>query len=216
LNLKRASNEIARMKAAKGDTDNIDKNLRWAQDRQDDIESYKMKYSEKLAKLRQAKVKINAGKKLNEEMLQFLTDEGINVAQITRPNADMAELTKAIDNYYNLMSDVDKLEAEADETVKGLVETGNLSKAISKGRKKKEEITTRQTEEKGALLSNAMQWIKTQSPSLFYSTDPEMGIQKIINELPANLSSVVKESIDTARNRGVSDEAIYNRLLGKR
>ena len=216
LNLKRASNEIARMKAAKGDTDNIDKNLRWAQDRQDDIESYKMKYSEKLAKLRQAKVKINAGKKLNEEMLQFLTDEGINVAQITRPNADMAELTKAIDNYYNLMSNVDKLEAEADETVKGLVETGNLSKAISKGRKKKEEITTRQTEEKGALLSNAMQWIKTQSPSLFYSTDPEMGIQKIINELPVNLSSVVKESIDTARNRGVSDEAIYNRLLGKR
>jgi hypothetical protein len=114
------------------------------------------------------------------------------------------------------MSDVDKLEAEADETVKGLVETGNLSKAISKGRKKKEEITTRQTEEKGALLSNAMQWIKTQSPSLFYSTDPEMGIQKIINELPTNLNSVVKESIDTARNRGVSDDAIYNRLLGKR
>lgn len=200
LKLKKDANDISRMKASKGDTEQLDKNLKWAQDRQDDVAANEMKYNEKLTKLRQAKVKINAGKKLNDEAIDFLTGEGIDATNLTGPLADMRQLDDAISGYQDLLTTVEDLKSSADETVKALVETRSLSKAISKGREKQGQSKEQQKEA-------AYRYIKNNAtPTLYTSVDV------FLNAIPRNLRTSVEDEIEEAKSMGASDQEILQAL----
>jgi hypothetical protein len=210
LKLREDANNISRIRANKGDSAEFDKNLRYAQDRQDDVAADQLRYSERLAKLRQAKVKLKAGKKLDDKLLQFMSEEGMNAV-----SPDVGELDGAISQYQDLLDQVEDVKVQTDETVKELIETKSLARALKKGREKKAEVIREREQENENVVTAAKNWIKGQSPSLFYSNvGPTAGIQKIINELPSeNFKSVIQTKVEEARKMNVSDEAIYRRLL---
>lgn len=196
LKLRRDANDIARRRAAKGASEDYNKNLRWSQDRQDDLKADELKYSEKVSKLRSARIKLKAGKTLSPDLESLLAEEGIDPV-----NPEITKLDESISNYNDLIDQV-KLNIDgADALVEELTKSKNLSKAITAGRKKLTQRRTDVQQQEQQDLENARTIMQTKYKDLLLHGS----MDDIIKALPENLQSSVQKKVQEAYGEGYDD-----------
>lgn len=200
LKLKEDANKIARVRAARGSSDDYNKNLRWAQDRQDEIAADELKYTEKVTKLRQAKVKMMAGQKLSSIQAQIIAEEGFDPVTVSTD-----EISSAIEKYSSLLNEVEVNKESADTLLKELAENKNLSKAITAGRE------TREKGIKNIPVNEAMKFIRENVSGKISTTNGST--RQLIDMLPDNLKGTISTKVNNLKAKGVPDNNILKMLL---
>jgi hypothetical protein len=190
--------KVDRMKALRprAGKDPISTEIREETKRYDKIRSEILKYTEKINRLRQARVRLESGKSLDEKMIQALS--GV-VDNPQNPNIE------------EINNEIDKLQIYTE----GLKETQKEAKSrmteLGKG-KSLAQVVTGENEKKQVIVNEARDYItKNIKPisSKVTTTD------KILEYLPSIYRKAMRERIVELKGRGVRDERIADMLLGR-
>jgi hypothetical protein len=177
-------------------TDQTSKDIREETKRYDKISSEILRYTEKVNRLRQARVRLESGKGLDEKTILALT--GV----VTNPeNPDINEINSEIDKLQMYTEGLKESQQEARDRITQLGKGKSLAKVV-----------TGEAEKKQKLAKEASDYIKkniAQVSSRATTTD------KILELLPSIYRKAMKEKIDEMKGRGVRDDRIADMLLGR-
>lgn len=190
--------KIAKMAAQRprAGTDQTSKDIREETKRDDRLSSEILRYTEKMARLRKARVQLAAGKTLDEKLRQALTGIVSNIE-----NPDIREIDSEIDKIGIYTEGLKESRQQARDRITQL----GKGKSISK-------VVTGEAEKKQKLAKEAHDYIKkniAQVSSRATTTD------KILELLPSIYRKAMKEKIDEMKGRGVRDDRIADMLLGR-
>jgi len=190
--------KIAKMRALRptAGTDQTSKDIREETKRDDRLSSEILKYTEKMARLRKARVQLAAGKKLDEKLKQALTGVVSNVE-----NPDIREIDSEIDKIDTYTEGLKESRQEARDRITQLGKGKSLAKVV-----------TQEAEKEKAILKEGFNHIqnKIKPVSSHFTTTAQ-----ILNMLPAMYRKAMKGKIDEMRGRGVEDKKIADMLLGR-
>lgn len=190
--------KIAKMRAQRprAGTDQASKDIREETKRYDKISSEILRYTEKVNRLRQARVRLESGKGIDEKTILALT--GV----VTNPeNPDINEINSEIDKLQMYTEGLKESQQEARDRITQLGKGKSLAKVV-----------TEEAEKKQKLAKEASDYIKkniAQVSSRATTTD------KILELLPSIYRKAMKEKIDEMKGRGVRDDRIADMLLGR-
>lgn len=190
--------KIEKMRALRptAGTDQTSKDIREETKRDDRLSSEILKYTEKVNRLRQARVKLAAGKKLDEKLKQALTGVVSNVE-----NPDIREIDSEIDKIDTYTEGLKESRQEARDRITELGKGKSLAKVV-----------TQEAEKEKAILKEGYDHIQSKIKPVASSFTTTA---QILNMLPTMYRKAMKVKIDEMRGRGIEDKRIADMLLGR-
>lgn len=190
--------KIAKMRAQRprAGTDQTSKDIREETKRYDKISSEILRYTEKVNRLRQARVRLESGKGIDEKTILALT--GV----VTNPeNPDINEINSEIDKLQMYTEGLKESQQEARDRITQLGKGKSLAKVV-----------TGEAEKRKAIISQGFEHIQNKIKPV---TSQFTTTAQIINMLPAMFKKPMQEKVSEMRGRGMSDKEIADRLLGR-
>jgi len=186
-------------KTAKGDEEEINKNIRWASDNAIDLGIQAKKDQNIIAKLKQAALKLGESGILPMNIQQDLSSLGVETEGLS-----LDEIKDNISKYEDLVEESKTRVTEMEEIKKGLRQGKSLRRALP-SKPETEQITATDT------YTKAIQHIQDKIAPIMSTMNGST--RQLLLQLPEEYRPVVQEKIRQAKAAGYSDFDILNLYL---